>query len=148
MLSFVYRAACLPAALLVLLGVACLCPAARADKALSGSPASTSTESANEGTSEGTSETAGENPAEKARPAKGAIIKATPQATYAAQLRSNQALIKLMQSPASSVDLRSVGDLIILYRRKITDNPHDSNLRLKLVVISILSEIWKVPRPK
>jgi Flp pilus assembly protein TadD len=54
------------------------------------------------------------------------------QAAFAVQLRQNQALIKLMASPSSAVDLRSVGDLIILCRRKVTDNPYDSNLRLKL----------------
>ncbi len=62
---------------------------------------------------------------DKRRPASG-------QSAFAAQLRNNQSLIKLMQSPSTSVDLRSVGDLIILYRRKVTDNPYDSSLRLKL----------------
>jgi len=58
--------------------------------------------------------------------------RATAQTSYAAQLRNNQALLKLMFSPPAAVDLRSVGDLIILYRRKVTDNPYDTNLRLKL----------------
>ncbi|HNA73357.1 MAG TPA: tetratricopeptide repeat protein, partial [Candidatus Obscuribacter sp.] len=41
-------------------------------------------------------------------------------------------LIKLMNTSPVTVDLRSVGDVIIQLRRKVTDNPHDGNLRLRL----------------
>lgn len=54
-------------------------------------------------------------------------------AAWAVELKANQeALIKLMNSKAASVDLRSVGDVLIALRRKVTDNPHDQNLRLRL----------------
>ena len=45
---------------------------------------------------------------------------------------TQQSLIKLMNSNPSSVDLRSVGDVVIQLRRKVTDNPSDGNLRLRL----------------
>lgn len=55
-------------------------------------------------------------------------------AQAAALSGAQQSLIKLMNSNPVSVDLRCVGDVIIQLRRKVTDNPHDGNLRLRLGV--------------
>jgi hypothetical protein len=45
---------------------------------------------------------------------------------------AQQSLIKLINSKPASVDLRSVGDVVIQLRRKVTDNPSDGSLRLRL----------------
>jgi len=45
---------------------------------------------------------------------------------------TQKSLIKLLNSNPVTTDLRSVSDVIVLLRRKVTDNPQDGNLRLRL----------------
>jgi len=49
-----------------------------------------------------------------------------------ANLNELEQTVKLIQTETNTVDLKSVGDLIINLRRKVTDHPQDPDLRLKL----------------
>ena len=45
---------------------------------------------------------------------------------------AQKALLKLFQARPTAVDLKEVGDIIVLLRRKVTDNPYDATLRMRL----------------